>query len=45
VSLNTVKTRARNIYAKLRMSSPEQAVVQVRRLGLLRRPERPPTTV
>jgi LuxR family maltose regulon positive regulatory protein len=45
VSLNTVKTHARNIYAKLRVSSREQAVARARQLGLLRRPERPPRTV
>jgi LuxR family maltose regulon positive regulatory protein len=45
VSLNTVKTHSRNIYAKLRVSSREQAVVRARQLGLLRRPERPPATV
>ena len=39
VSLNTIKTHARNIYAKLRVSSREQAVVRARELGLLRRAE------
>jgi LuxR family transcriptional regulator, maltose regulon positive regulatory protein len=37
VSLNTIKTHTRNIYAKLRVSSREQAVVRARQLGLLRR--------
>jgi LuxR family maltose regulon positive regulatory protein len=35
VSLNTIKTHTRNIYAKLRVSSREQAVVRARKLGLL----------
>lgn len=37
VSLNTIKTHTRNIYAKLRVSSREQAVVRARELGLLER--------
>jgi LuxR family maltose regulon positive regulatory protein len=36
VSLNTIKTHTRNIYAKLRVSSREQAVAKARELGLLR---------
>ena len=36
VSLNTIKTHTRNIYAKLRVGSREQAVVRARELGLLR---------
>jgi LuxR family transcriptional regulator, maltose regulon positive regulatory protein len=39
VSLNTVKTHTRNLYAKLRVRSREQAVVRARELGLLRRPD------
>jgi LuxR family maltose regulon positive regulatory protein len=39
VSLNTIKTHARNIYTKLRVSSREEAVVRARSLGLLRRSE------
>jgi LuxR family transcriptional regulator, maltose regulon positive regulatory protein len=35
VSLNTIKTHTRNIYAKLRVSSREQAVARARELGLL----------
>jgi LuxR family maltose regulon positive regulatory protein len=45
VSLNTIKTHARNIYAKLRVSSREQAVIRARELGLLSRSERSPTSV
>jgi LuxR family transcriptional regulator, maltose regulon positive regulatory protein len=37
VSLNTIKTHTRNIYAKLRVGGREQAVVRGRELGLLRR--------
>jgi LuxR family transcriptional regulator, maltose regulon positive regulatory protein len=37
VSLNTIKTHTRNIYAKLRVSSRGQAVVRARELGLLER--------
>jgi LuxR family maltose regulon positive regulatory protein len=37
VSLNTIKTHTRNIYAKLRVGSREQAVVRARELGLIRR--------
>ena len=37
VSLNTIKTHTRNIYAKLRVGSREQAVARARELGLLRR--------
>jgi LuxR family transcriptional regulator, maltose regulon positive regulatory protein len=36
VSLNTIKTHTRNIYAKLRVSSRYQAVIRARELGLLR---------
>jgi LuxR family maltose regulon positive regulatory protein len=36
VSLNTIKTHTRNIYAKLRVSSRGQAVIRARGLGLLR---------
>jgi len=36
VSLNTIKTHTRNIYAKLRVGSRNQAVVRARELGLLR---------
>jgi LuxR family maltose regulon positive regulatory protein len=35
VSLNTIKTHTRNIYAKLRVGSREQAVDRARELGLL----------
>ena len=35
VSLNTIKTHTRNIYAKLRVGSRDQAVVRARQLGLL----------
>ena len=35
VSLNTIKTHTRNIYAKLRVGSREQAVMRARELGLL----------
>jgi LuxR family transcriptional regulator, maltose regulon positive regulatory protein len=35
VSLNTIKTHTRNIYAKLRVSSREKAVLRARELGLL----------
>jgi LuxR family transcriptional regulator, maltose regulon positive regulatory protein len=34
VSLNTIKTHTRNIYAKLRVSSRDQAVARARELGL-----------
>jgi LuxR family transcriptional regulator, maltose regulon positive regulatory protein len=37
VSLNTIKTHTRNIYAKLRVSSRGQAVIRARGLGLLGR--------
>ena len=37
VSLNTIKTHTRNIYAKLRVGSRKQAVVRARELGVLRR--------
>jgi len=37
VSLNTIKTHTRNIYAKLRVGSREQAVARARELGLLGR--------
>jgi LuxR family maltose regulon positive regulatory protein len=37
VSLNTIKTHTRNIYAKLRVSSRAQAVIRARGLGLLGR--------
>jgi LuxR family transcriptional regulator, maltose regulon positive regulatory protein len=37
VSLNTIKTHTRNIYAKLRVGGRAQAVVRARELGLLRR--------
>jgi LuxR family transcriptional regulator, maltose regulon positive regulatory protein len=36
VSLNTIKTHTRNIYAKLRVSSREEALVRARELGLLK---------
>ena len=35
VSLNTVKTHTRNIYAKLRVGSRDQAVVRARHLNLI----------
>ena len=35
VSLNTIKTHTRNIYAKLRVSSREHAVARARELGLI----------
>ena len=35
VSLNTIKTHTRNIYAKLRVGSREQAVARAREFGLL----------
>ncbi|HTZ27215.1 MAG TPA: LuxR C-terminal-related transcriptional regulator, partial [Streptosporangiaceae bacterium] len=37
VSVNTIKTHTRNVYAKLRVSSRQQAVARARELGLLRR--------
>ena len=37
VSLNTIKTHTRSIYAKLRVGSREQAVARARELGLLGR--------
>jgi LuxR family maltose regulon positive regulatory protein len=37
VSLNTIKTHTRNIYAKLRVGSRKQAVARARELGVLRR--------
>ena len=37
VSLNTIKTHTRNVYAKLRVSSRQQAVARARELGLLGR--------
>ncbi len=39
VSLNTVKTHTRNIYAKLRVGSRQQAVIRARELGLLGQPK------
>ncbi|HEX2084522.1 MAG TPA: LuxR C-terminal-related transcriptional regulator [Solirubrobacteraceae bacterium] len=36
VSINTVKTHVRNIYAKLRVGSREAAVARARELGLIR---------
>ena len=42
VSLNTIKTHTRNVYAKLRVGSRQQAVIRARELGLLGRPERRP---
>ena len=39
VSLNTIKTHTRNVYAKLRVGSRQQAVVRARELGLLGRPK------
>ena len=38
VSLNTIKTHTRNVYAKLRVGSRQQAVIRARELGLLGRP-------
>jgi LuxR family transcriptional regulator, maltose regulon positive regulatory protein len=37
VSLNTIKTHTRSVYAKLRVSSRQQAVIRARELGLLGR--------
>ncbi len=37
VSLNTIKTHTRNIYAKLRVSGREQAVARAHELDLLQR--------
>ncbi|MFZ0185565.1 MAG: LuxR C-terminal-related transcriptional regulator, partial [Streptosporangiaceae bacterium] len=37
VSVNTIKTHTRNVYAKLRVSSRQQAVARARELGLLGR--------
>ena len=37
VSLNTIKTHTRNIYAKLRVGSRKQAVARARELGVFRR--------
>jgi LuxR family maltose regulon positive regulatory protein len=39
ISINTVKTHCRNIYAKLNAGSREQAVGRARELGLLPRPQ------
>ena len=39
VSLNTIKTHTRNVYAKLRVGSRQQAVIRARELGLLGRPK------
>jgi len=39
VSLNTIKTHTRNLYAKLRVGSRQQAVIRARELGLLGRPK------
>ncbi|HUB38796.1 MAG TPA: LuxR C-terminal-related transcriptional regulator, partial [Streptosporangiaceae bacterium] len=39
VSLNTIKTHTRNVYAKLRVSSRQQAVIRARELGLLGSPK------
>jgi LuxR family transcriptional regulator, maltose regulon positive regulatory protein len=47
VSLNTIKTHTRNVYAKLRVSSREEAVTRARTLGLLKPSpldQRAPTT-
>ena len=38
VSLNTIKTHTRNVYAKLRVGSRQQAVIRARELGLLGHP-------
>jgi len=35
--VNTIKTHTRNVYAKLRVSSRQQAVARARELGLLGR--------
>ena len=35
LSVNSIKTHTRNIYAKLRVGSREQAVARARELGLL----------
>ena len=42
VSLNTIKTHTRNVYAKLRVGSRQQAVIRARELGLLGRPRGAP---
>ena len=39
VSLNTVKTHTRNIYAKLRVGSRQEAVVRARKLTLVPGPD------
>jgi LuxR family maltose regulon positive regulatory protein len=39
VSLNTIKTHTRHVYAKLRVGSRQQAVIRARELGLLGRPK------
>jgi LuxR family maltose regulon positive regulatory protein len=41
VSMNTVKTHTRNLYAKLGVNSREAAVRQVSALGLLENPNSP----
>jgi LuxR family maltose regulon positive regulatory protein len=42
VSLNTIQTHTRNVYAKLRVGSRQQAVIRARELGLLGNARRSP---